>query len=67
MITDDVVSEKLYSYLLALDKERLIEVMIEALDEMQSWNGRTISHCIHTAIGSKEIEENKWQFPKKCN
>ena len=61
------MNDTLYGFLLSLPKASLINVMMEALSNMQQWNGRSETRCIMMAIGAKEIEEDKWQWnPKKA-
>lgn len=59
------MNDKLYEILEKLPKQNVIHIMWEALDEMQSFNGRSRQHCILTAIGAKEgTKEGKWSVPK---
>lgn len=45
------IHEKTNSLLLRLPKEVLINVFYDALEEMQSYNGRSPHECIVTALG----------------
>lgn len=65
MITTDEVSEKLYAWLLNQPKEKLLDGLLEAIDVMQQYNGRSMTYCIATAFNFKEIEEGRWQYPIK--
>lgn len=61
------MDDKLYEILLKLPKENLINLMYNALDEMQSYNGRSINHCICTAMGCEQQEKDGrtyWKVPK---
>lgn len=48
------MQDELYELLMKLPRKNLIGCMMQALDEMQSWNGRTRTHCICTALGCEE-------------
>jgi len=50
-----------YEILLKLPKKNIINVLYEALEEMQQYNGRTVTHCIMTAMGVEEYEDGKWR------
>lgn len=58
MLTDEDMPEDLYCYLQRFSKEQLIEIMSEALDYMQQYNGRTIKFCILSAMGWEEHEKD---------
>lgn len=51
------MNEKLYQELLKLPRANLIHLMWEALDEMQSYNNRTRTHCIALAIRAEVMEQ----------
>ena len=57
------MNERLHDFLLQLPRENLINLMEMAVDEMQSYNGRTIDFCILTALEAKPLDETKWKFP----
>lgn len=52
------MDDKLYELLMKLPRKNLISVMMQALDEMQAWNGRTRLHCICIALGCEEKMQN---------
>ena len=53
----------LYEYLMKLPKEQVIEIMADALDLMQAYNGRTIAYCIVTSIeGATCTETNTGRY-----
>jgi hypothetical protein len=51
------ISDKLYTWLQSLSKEKVIEVLLGALDEMQSYNGNSKTTCIMRAAGATEVED----------
>lgn len=58
--------DQLYELLLKLPKENIINLMYSALDEMQMYNGRTITQCICTSLGCEEEEKDGksyWKLP----
>jgi len=57
------MNDNLYELLLKLPKRNLVNIMWEALDEMQAFNGRTRTFCIMSAIGAKNTEEGKYKIP----
>ena len=52
------MNEKLYEILEKLPRKNLINLMWEALDYMQGFNGRSRTDCITMAMGA-EVEETK--------
>jgi 23S rRNA-/tRNA-specific pseudouridylate synthase len=64
MVTEDEVSERMYSFLLDLPKRVLLDVMFEAVQHMQCANCQTIQRVMHDSMGS-ERTENGWRFPTK--
>lgn len=65
MVLDDEVPGRLWDWLLLQSKERLLEIMLEALALMESSNTRSKTYCICTAAGFEVIGEGKWKFPPK--
>ena len=65
------ISDRLYERLLRMKKEALLETMLEALDTMQAYNGRSITTCIMMALGAESHEDDdgnvRWVLPKKMN
>ena len=59
------INDKLYVFLKDLPSDVLLNVMLSALDEMQSYNGRTMTRCIMQAMDAKKINDNKWEAPSK--
>lgn len=53
------MNDKLYEILLKLPKKNLINLMWEALDNMQEYNGRSRTQCIVMAAGGTVDEEGK--------
>jgi hypothetical protein len=56
------MDERLNEKILKLPKQNIINLMWDALDEMQSYNGRTKQTCILEAMGAKSVG-NKWRLP----
>ena len=61
------MDDKLYELLMKLPRKNLIGCMMQALDEMQSWNGRSRLHCICMAMGCdekmKDDGNSTWTVP----
>lgn len=55
------MNEEIYQLLLKLPKQNIINVMWEALDHMQAYNGRSRMYCILEAIGYEQVNDNKWK------
>lgn len=67
---DEDMPDRLYQWLLKQTPERHIEILGEALDLMQQYNGRTRLYCVLTAAGFKENYNDEtgkttWAFPKE--
>ena len=58
-----MISDSLYERLSKLHKRALLNVMLTALDEMQGYNGQSMTNAIMRAINAKEVEEGKWFVP----
>lgn len=58
------MNEKLYNFLLDLPKENLVHLMWAALDEMQSYNGKSRTKCILMAMGAEERDNGTWKLPE---
>ena len=56
------MNEKLYNQIMKLPKRNIINLMWEALDEMQAYNGRSRQECILLAMGASPID-SKWKLP----
>jgi hypothetical protein len=55
----------LFDYLMMLPKEDVIEIMANALDLMEAWNGRGITYCIVSSIEdatATETEEGGYTY-----
>lgn len=62
-----MISDNLYEDILKLPKKNILHLMLESLDYMQQYNGRTITDCIMLSIDGK-LNENNDQYsyePKK--
>lgn len=62
MFTTEDISDTLYRRLMLLPRANLIELMMEALDYMEAYNGRTRQQCLMLALEAKEIEGG-WKLP----
>jgi len=51
------ISDWLYEHLMTMEQHDMLEVMCDALDNMQAWNGRTATYCIATACPDIEVIE----------
>tara|TARA_Y100000310_G_C20626766_1_gene786368 strand:+ start:1305 stop:1526 length:222 start_codon:yes stop_codon:yes gene_type:complete len=62
---------KLYDEIIKLPKKNILHLMLESLDHMQSYNGRTQQDCIMLCLEGKLTEGEKgekryWTYnPKK--
>lgn len=65
MLTDETMSDKFYEFVEEKSKSDIIEGMVEAIELMQQYNGRTVRYCLYTAFGLTEVEDGRWQYPKK--
>ena len=65
MVTDDELPCSLNKLLNSLPRAVLIEVMYEALDLMQQWNGRSRFWCVFTALEAKEVKEGTFRVPTR--
>jgi len=63
MVTSEDIGESLYNRLMKIEKEALLSLMLDALTDMQSYNGRTLSWCILNNIGT-EMDNGKWRVLK---
>lgn len=60
------MNDNLYELLLKLPKKNLINILWNALDEMQGYNGNTKTYCICKSLGFKEEEKDgklEWVIP----
>lgn len=62
------ITPKLTARLMQETKADIIDIMVQALDTMQAYNGRTVTYCIVEALGgtSTELEHGgtSHQYPK---
>jgi hypothetical protein len=58
----DNMDDKLYEILLKIPRKNLIHIMVEALDLMEQFNGRTKTYCICEAMGLEEKEDGGWKL-----
>lgn len=57
----------MYAKLESLPKAVLIELMVEAISEMQAYNGRSITAVIAEAMGAKFDEDGRvWRLPSNA-
>lgn len=59
------MNEKLYKFLMGLPQDVMLGIMWSALDEMQSYNGRSRTDCIALALGCEETETGRYTLPKR--
>lgn len=62
------ISDRLHQYLIDLPKPVLLKVMLNAVDEMQSYNGRSHTAAIMLALGAEAQETERgslWAYPNK--
>ena len=63
------ISDTLYDYLMKMDKQDLLNTMLNAVDIMQAWNGKSVTASIMIALGADEIEDDngnlRWVLKKK--
>lgn len=59
------MNEQLEQMLLNLDKEELLDIMYQALDMMESYNGHSKTYCIMCALGYAKNDDG--EFVKKIN
>ena len=55
--------EKLNDLISKLPKQNIINLMWEALDIMESYNGRSKTNCILRAMNAMEFDEGKYKLP----
>jgi hypothetical protein len=62
-------SDTLDKFLLSFNKSIIYNIMLEALDIMQAYNGRSITYCICEAIGAETAEHDdgtySWKLPSR--
>ena len=61
MITTEEFSRKLVDKCLSLKKEDLLEVMLDAIDLMQQYNGKSIARCVIESLkqnAKPELKQN---------
>jgi hypothetical protein len=64
MITEDELPKVLHDWLLCQSKEKIVEIMFEALDLMQQYNGRSRRYCVCTAADLTPLKDGGWVIPK---
>lgn len=53
------IDDRLYEYLTQnFTKAALVEIMCDALDLMQQYNGRSMTYCIVSSIPGASVREN---------
>jgi len=50
VLNSDDISEDTYMFLMSQKKEDIISILVQAIDNMQSYNGRSIESVIREAI-----------------
>ena len=60
----NMINEKLENLLLSLPKPQLLEVMLSAVDIMESYNGQSIQRTVMKAVGAEIIETDEAIFFK---
>lgn len=58
------IKENLYNRLVDLPNDVLLNIMVSALENMQSWNGQSCTEAIMTTINA-ETTEKGWAMQKK--
>jgi len=48
------ISDRLYESLLDMDKQNMLDVLLGAIEEMQSYNGQSVTSAIMRASGAEE-------------
>ena len=70
MRIDGDISNKLEEHIDCLTKHGIKNLLIVALDEMQSYNGQSITSAICRAMGAEESTDNnglpRWILPTKA-
>jgi len=63
----DTISDMLHTFLMELPQEVMLAVMLEAMDEMQYHNNRSMTECIFLALGVQKQTSNtgasKYNYP----
>jgi hypothetical protein len=60
------LSDQLYSYIEKLPKRAVINLLSASLDEMQGYNGQSLTSAICRAMGAEEIDSEtgtRWKLP----
>lgn len=52
------IPEQLEARLLQETKQDMLDIMVEAVDIMQGYNGRSITHCIVEALGGSPRDDD---------
>ena len=55
----DQIDVMMYNVLINLSKNEILEIMVTALDEMQSYNGRSINEVVTQAYFDYDRTRNK--------
>lgn len=64
MIFDEDFSEQGLDWLAAQTPEKLIEIMFEALQLMQQYNGRSLRYCVCEAAGFEHAKTDEGGYPQ---
>lgn len=62
-----MISEKLYDRLMSQKKATILNVMLEALEEMQSYNGQSVTSAVMKAVDAKPSDRAVagWTLPTR--
>ena len=59
-----MINGNLYELLLKLDRRRLLNLMLGALDQMQSYNGRSMTDCVCVAMEAEyDSVKDRYKIP----
>lgn len=56
------MDDKIYDILMKLNREQLVAVMWNALDQMNQYNGRSKTYCIAVALGLEPEEDENGEY-----
>lgn len=56
-----MINPGLERHLLSMEPAKMLDVMYDALDLMQQWNGRSVESCIFEAAGWKQVDD-RWML-----
>ena len=62
------ISGTLYNWLMSFRRVVIVNIMLAAMDEMESYNGQSQTSAIMRAIGAEDVEVDgkpAWKYPKR--